>query len=463
MKKQLLLLVLNAYALFTYAQAPIPNAGFENWAGGNPVGWGSSDQIVQQIFQPDPGGVERDTVAANVFSGNSSVRITSKEISIPGFGTQTIPGVLSLGAIGLDLGTFTPTITGYGYTDRPDSISFAAKFASGPGGTDTGSVAVTLTRWNGIETQIIANGFFAIPNSAGFQTFTFKLPYFSYLNPDTLYIQGISSSSQDAVLESSLWLDELAFSGLDTTFKAYITPFQDQITCISEVVEFSTDNIQGNTYQWYKDGVALNNETNATYTATTDGNYFVEVNRGGTLYYSDTINVTFVPLPTVTFTPDANEDTVCSSTAPFIPGGVSPFGGEFSGDAVDQDGFFNPAQANTGANAVTYTYTDDNGCTNEATANIFVKVCTGIEEIAEGINVNIFPNPANNVLQVQSNNLPAGAVVELYDLQGRLQSTTKVQGTVTRIPVTGLVTGQYMVKISDAQKTLVKASLQIAR
>jgi hypothetical protein len=85
------------------AQTQIPNGGFETWSGGNPTGWGSSDKVLTQFFQPDPGGVEQETNAADVFAGTSSVRLSNKSVNIPTVGTQTIPGVVSLGDISLDL------------------------------------------------------------------------------------------------------------------------------------------------------------------------------------------------------------------------------------------------------------------------------------------------------------------------------------------------------------------------
>jgi hypothetical protein len=146
------------------AQTQIPNGGFETWSGGNPTGWGSSDKVLTQFFQPDPGGVEQETNAANVFAGTSSVRLSNKSVNIPTVGTQTIPGVVSLGDISLDLATFSPRITGLAYTDRPDSITFAGKYNKAPGSTDTGAVVVTLTRWTGTDRQIIANVFVQVPD-----------------------------------------------------------------------------------------------------------------------------------------------------------------------------------------------------------------------------------------------------------------------------------------------------------
>src|SRR4051812_46059892 len=105
----------------TFAQAPIPNGSFETWATGEPTGWGTSDGVLVGFGQPDPGTVEQETVAGNVYAGSSSVRLTNKHVTTP-LGAQDIPGVISLGTITLDLATFMPTLKGFAYTERPDSI-----------------------------------------------------------------------------------------------------------------------------------------------------------------------------------------------------------------------------------------------------------------------------------------------------------------------------------------------------
>lgn len=64
---------------------------------------------------------------------------------------------------------------------------------------------------------------------------------------------------------------------------------------------------QGDTYQWFKDGVILTGETNQTYNATVSGAYTVEVtNAGGCSGISAATNVVVNNNPTVSTTPSGN-------------------------------------------------------------------------------------------------------------------------------------------------------------
>jgi hypothetical protein len=429
------------------AQTQIPNGGFETWSGGNPTGWGSSDKVLTQFFQPDPGGVEQETNAANVFAGTSSVRLSNKSVNIPTVGTQTIPGVVSLGDISLDLATFSPRITGLAYTDRPDSITFAGKYNKAPGSTDTGAVVVTLTRWTGTDRQIIANVFVQVPDGAAFNVYTEKIRYFSFFNPDTLLIQGLSGASQAVAVDSKLWLDEMSFIGLDTAFKAYITPFQDRQACAGDTVEFSTDDISGNTYTWYEDGVAVS--TSPTYGAVSSGDYFVEVVYNGTTYVSDTINLVVNTLPIVTL-PSLPVDTLCNQANVVVLSGGTPAGGEYSGNGVANNEF-TPADALVGVNEITYTYEDVNGCSASASQNIVLKLCTSIEVLEPGINMSLYPNPANDYLMLNTDNALVGGTILIYDLQGKLVASETIRGAFTQIATTQLSFGTYSVKIVNSE------------
>ncbi len=72
---------------------------------------------------------------------------------------------------------------------------------------------------------------------------------------------------------------------------------------------------QGDSYQWYKDGVAISGATNQTYGATSTGAYTVAVtNAGGCSGTSDPTNVVVNNNPTVNVSP-ANNAYLCNGTA----------------------------------------------------------------------------------------------------------------------------------------------------
>ena len=381
------------FSRVVFAQAVIPNGGFENWAGGKPASWGTSDDVLMQIGQPDAGTAEQDTLPANVFAGSSSIRLTNKHVTTP-IGDKDIPGVVNLGVISLNLLTLSPEVTGYSYTDRPDSIRFAAKYTSGPTGTDSGNVAATLTRWTPNGTLMVARSVVRIPANASFSVFSVKLDYNSVQAPDTLLIQAIATSSQaNMVLESQLWVDDFSFVGLDTTFKAYINPDVALTACDGDSVLLATDPSVNDSYQWHKNNTTIGGAGQPLYKAVASGSYFVEVNHAGTIYTSDTVNVIFNPAPSVSFTVDASQDTLCSNAATVLLIGGAPAGGFYTGNAVTNS-HFNPSSAGPGLSAVTYTVTSAAGCNASATQNIYVTTCTGIETNGDEAQITLYPNPA---------------------------------------------------------------------
>lgn len=99
---------------------------------------------------------------------------------------------------------------------------------------------------------------------------------------------------------------------------------------------------------------------NATYTVTvTDTN-------GCTVAH--TFNVTVNPLPIVSL---GSFGPFCAADAPYTMTEGTPAGGAYSGNGV-AGATFDPAQAMAGMNVITYTYTDTNGCSNEATTQVEV-------------------------------------------------------------------------------------------
>jgi PKD repeat protein len=85
--------------------------------------------------------------------------------------------------------------------------------------------------------------------------------------------------------------------------------------------------------------------------------------------------IAILDLPQVNFT--GLDTAYCTNDAPAALTGV-PSGGTFSGTGV-QGTVFTPANASAGGpHAVTYTYSDVNGCTNTASKNVFVNVAPNV-------------------------------------------------------------------------------------
>ena len=110
-------------------------------------------------------------------------------------------------------------------------------------------------------------------------------------------------------------------------------------------------------------------QSNASFSNLAAGSYTVVVKDAiGCLSQPMQVTLAANPLPVVTLSLPA---AVCSNAGSFTLTGGSPAGGVYSGPGV-ANGVFDPTQAGIGTHTLYYTYTDGNGCTNTASANIAV-------------------------------------------------------------------------------------------
>lgn len=86
----------------------------------------------------------------------------------------------------------------------------------------------------------------------------------------------------------------------------------------------------------------------------------------------------------------------------------------------------------------------------------YVSVPSAINEIAENINVTVFPNPASDVINVASEKNLAGFNFQIMDVTGRVVSTTTLTGETSSVFVADLAKGNYIYKITDKNNGLVK-------
>jgi hypothetical protein len=111
---------------------------------------------------------------------------------------------------------------------------------------------------------------------------------------------------------------------------------------------------------------------------------------------------------------------------------------------------FNPANALPNLNnAVTYTFTDANGCTNSAVANIFVNKCSSIAEGNEN-NFIVYPNPTDNVFTISGEKLNTYSTVEITDQLGRTINTWKISSEVVTLDVSKIAAGNYNLILTGA-------------
>jgi hypothetical protein len=187
------------------AQNAIPNPGFENWTSqgsyDNCTGWGTIDQSIS-TFCGCAGTAVKTAVAGEFHSGTLAMKL--KTLSVFG---QTAPGIAATGTIN----TSTQAVDGgVAYNLLPDSIVGWYRYT--PSGTDTGSVEITLSKWNtGTNKRDVVGHAKITQNTSivSYVRFAQALTYSLSGTPDTMVIVLLSSSTTAPQVNSTMWVDDL--------------------------------------------------------------------------------------------------------------------------------------------------------------------------------------------------------------------------------------------------------------
>ncbi|MCS6917309.1 MAG: GEVED domain-containing protein [Chitinophagales bacterium] len=161
----------------------------------------------------------------------------------------------------------------------------------------------------------------------------------------------------------------------------------------------------------------------------------------------DTIVQLFVeafPLPQVSFV--GLPDTMHTLMQPVVLTGV-PSGGTFSGPGIVNGNVFDPAVAGPGIHTITYTFTDNNSCSNQAVAQVVVLLYSSL---ADGVSsISIYPNPATTQVRLHCMGCEAGTRITVADLSGRVYANLQDAdiGTPVILDVRLWPAGMYWVSV----------------
>ncbi len=191
--------------------------------------------------------------------------------------------------------------------------------------------------------------------------------------------------------------------------------------------------------------------TTQTITVTTSGTYYVDVVDVNGCIGSDTIVATINANPTVTLA--LGTTAMCFDDGNLTLSGGSPAGGTFTGSGVSA-GQFDPSVAGNGAQLITYSFTDINGCDGFATQTITVSACTGIHSTSGLDGVTIFPNPFTESISIHRT-LSSEVTVNIFDAEGRLVMSKKAEGAKIEIATSELSNGIYSIQLVDVSGTKV--------
>lgn len=208
--------------------------------------------------------------------------------------------------------------------------------------------------------------------------------------------------------------------------------------CPGESVTLSSS--AGDTYQWYLNGNPINGATSQTYSANAAGTYAVDVTNSNPCNgagMSANTTVTVLTAPTAGFTwsvPVVNQYQFTNSSA-----NATIYAwdfGDLSGSSAQ-----NPIHIYTanGTYTVTLIVTGSNGCTDTTTQ--VINFVSGVEEEAALAGMTLYPNPANDVVNISfSMNTGADVNIFAYDMTGKVlvnenqdlaSGTTNVQYSTT--------------------------------
>ncbi len=171
--------------------------------------------------------------------------------------------------------------------------------------------------------------------------------------------------------------------------------------------------------------------------------------------FSQDLTITVYEAPNVTLDPF---DNVCIQEPPFTLTGGNPSGGTYSGDGVT-DNVFDPQAAGVGTHTITYYYEDIFGCSNTATADIYVDPCTGVDETAYNDGILIYPNPNNGVFTIKIIDNDVVNIAVINSLNQVVYSHENVKtngGYFENVNLNDFSKGLYFVHITTSTKNIVR-------
>jgi hypothetical protein len=171
-------------------------------------------------------------------------------------------------------------------------------------------------------------------------------------------------------------------SGTVQTISAPSTPAAPSVVnadtyCLKDVIlKLGAVKQTGATVKWYSNvtltTLLSTGDSLAPDTSTGLHTYYASQTIAGCESPGTQVDVLVHPLPVVSL---GSYSAVCDNAASFSLSGGSPSGGAYSGTGVSS-GSFDPATAGAGTASITYTYTDGNGCTDNANSSILVNAKT---------------------------------------------------------------------------------------
>lgn len=222
--------------------------------------------------------------------------------------------------------------------------------------------------------------------------------------------------------------------------------------CIGNTITLTASQASA-TYLW------STGATSRSISVTETGLYYCDITAPNGLCSrrSDSVNLTFVPYPTVTL--DSLSPINPAAQPRTLSGGL-PTGGTYSGNGVS-NGIFNPATAGLGVHPITYSYTSPEGCGGAATQNIEVTNSVGINENSRITSFSVTPNPAKGLIKLSivgktAENLKVSIIDQLGRVVWSAMYDDNSKSIVKDIDLSSLPKGAYFIKADFGESTDMK-------
>jgi hypothetical protein len=237
----------------------------------------------------------------------------------------------------------------------------------------------------------------------------------------------------------NITLSEVTNISASTTVNVFPQP-DASVSVSGDVISCPNDTMP--TYFWYFDGVLISGESGPSLTMTESGYYSVYLqNEFGC---SSTSEPYLYCAPVEVFWNAASEQLSVEDT-------YDTYQWFYNGLLLQGAITYYLISPPNGVYAVQVT--NSYGCT--LTSDI-ITVNVGVEEIALEDQLNIYPNPVTDVLNVQWNNTTESATLSIRDLSGRLVLSERVANGNAVLDLSNLSSGNYILELQLADRTIRK-------
>ncbi len=102
-----------------------------------------------------------------------------------------------------------------------------------------------------------------------------------------------------------------------------------------------------------------------------------------------------------------------------------------------------------GNSALVLNATTEDGCTDTDVLIFTIEVCVDVDEQAK-LEWKLYPNPASELLMIESNMLTGGSVILIYDQTGRVVKSSILSSALDYISIADLASGLYLIEIQGS-------------